>query len=221
MQQNLHPAHAPVVFEHDKIIPNTVGGPVFSTDITVNHGGFEQRNANYQHALGRWDIGAYGYCQSAKDYILGFFRQRRGRYQSFLWRDVSDYLATATPTTCEGSSMVTQGLIEIVANERGQLIKQYVDGGYVADRVIQCPVAGSIVGMPTGWTLNLNDGSITAPNARPGGPPIPVTFQFFVPVRFDVDHLPLTLASTEGHVGTSDFEAIYTLGSTPVVEVRL
>jgi uncharacterized protein (TIGR02217 family) len=221
MQQNLAPAHANVVFEHDKIIPNTVGGPMFSTDITVNHGGVEQRNANYRHALGRWDIGAFGSCQSAKDYILSFFRQRRGRYQSFLWRDLSDFVATATPLAAEGSSVTTQGLIEITGAGTARLVKQYVDGAYIADRVIYCPVAGTINGLPAGWTLNLNDGTIVAPTAQAGDASIPVDFQFLTPVRFDVEHLPLNLASTEGHAGTGNFEAIWTLGSTPIVEVRL
>ncbi len=214
MANNLQLPFAGVRLYLDDIITGTAGGPEFSTDVSVNHGGFEQRNANWDYPLGRWDVGQRGYCQATKDYLLSFFRQRRGKYQGFLWRDLADWQATAVPLVSE-TGFTTQGLIVITGPGSGQIIKRYSDGFYVADRLIQVPIADGLV-LPSGWTLGAL-GTVSAPGIAQA---TPLNFSFDTPVRFDTDHLRTSLQSTEGTPGGADYEAIFYVESLPLVEVR-
>jgi uncharacterized protein (TIGR02217 family) len=225
MQQNLHQPHCAAVFHSGDVLTSTHGGPTFATDIATNAGGFEQRNANYRHALGRWELGNRGYCQSTVAYIQTFFRQRRGQYQSFLWRDLADYTATAVPLAlADYPAVSTRGVVEMVGSGVGQLAKWYQDGTFTADRYVYAPVPGSVVGLPAGMTLDYANGSVAAPGYRAGI--FPVEFEFYTPVRFDVAALDITLAASEGLPSlaaqqSGAHEAIWFVGSLPLVEVRL
>jgi uncharacterized protein (TIGR02217 family) len=217
MAQNLQLPFASVRLYGDDIITGTAGGPEFSTDVSTNHGGFEQRNANWSVPLGRWDIGQRGYCQATKDYLLSFFRQRRGKFQCFLWRDIADWQATAIPLASE-QGFTTQGLIVFGATGAGQLIKRYSDGTFMADRPIVNAIAASLT-LPAGLSLNAQ-GQIDGATAALYNTELSVSFDFDVPVRFDVDKLNFTLQSTEAKPGTPDFEAIYYTDTLPIVEQR-
>ena len=215
----LSDSFAPVRLYLDDIIEGTHGGPMFSTDVATNHGGYEQRNANWAYPLGRWELGQRGYCQSTKDYIQSFFRQRRGKFQGFLWRDLADHTASATPLASLGG-FTTQGWLVAVAGSGGgaggamQLIKRYTDGAYLAERIITHPVASSL---PAGWAVDPATGYVSAPGVTA---PIAVSFEFDVPVRFDTDALSLRLQSTEGHPTQVDYEAIFYVETLPIVELR-
>jgi uncharacterized protein (TIGR02217 family) len=214
MAQNLQYPFADVRLYARDIVLGTIGGPEFSTDITVNHGGYEQRNANWSMPLGRWDIGQRGYCQATKDYLISFFRQRRGRYQGFLWRDLADWQASAVAQESE-QGFQTQGLIVFAPGASfGQLVKRYTAGPYIADRIITNPVRTSVV-LLEGYALS-DLGIVTGP----AGQDIPTSFEFDVPVRFDTDHLRYNLQSTEGVPGSADYEAIFYIESLPIVEQR-
>jgi uncharacterized protein (TIGR02217 family) len=216
MAQNLQLPFADVRLYGDDIITGTAGGPEFSTDVTINHGGFEQRNANWDMPLGRWDIGQRGYCQATKDYLVSFFRQRRGRFQGFLWRDLADWQATALPLASE-QGFTTQGLVVFAPGSNvGQLIKRYSAGNFVADRTITKPRAASVE-LPDGYTLG-QLGAVTTTTESSAD--VPVDFDFDVPVRFDTDHLRYNLQSTEAKPGTADFESIFYIDSLPIVEQR-
>ena len=211
----LSDSFAPVRLYLDDIIEGTHGGPMFSTDVATNHGGYEQRNANWAYPLGRWELGQRGYCQSTKDYIQSFFRQRRGKYQGFLWRDLADHTASATPLASLGG-FTTQGWLVPVANTSGamQLIKRYTDGAYLAERIITHPVVSSL---PAGWAVDPATGYVSATGVTA---PLAVSFEFDVPVRFDTDALSLRLQSTEGHPTQADYEAIFYVETLPIVELR-
>lgn len=215
MAANLQLPFADVVLNQGDIITGTVGGPEFSTDTTINHGGYEQRNANWMIPLGRWEIGQRGYCQSTKDYLLSFFRQRRGRFQGFLWRDLADFQATSLPVQSE-LGFTTQGLIVYVSPGVGQLVKRYSDGMFSADRPIYKPEAFTVT-IPAGLSL-LAQGVVTG--AINLGDELPCTFNFFTPVRFDTDSLRMSLRATEGRPADPDYEAIFDVESLPIVELR-
>jgi uncharacterized protein (TIGR02217 family) len=217
--QNLDLPFAEVRLYHKDIIEGTAGGVAFLTDITINNGGFEQRNANWEYPLGSWEIGQRGYNKDTIEYLQSFHRQRRGRYQGFRFRDMADFAASATPLPSE-DGFFTQGFIVSTANPLvGQLIKRYSDGTFVADRIISKPVAGSIAGIPSGCQLNLNTGEVSSSFAI--NEPIAVAFEFDVPVRFDTERLHVTLESTEGDVEGGDWEAIYQIDALPIVELRM
>ena len=212
----LSDSFAPVRLYLDDIIEGTHGGPQFSTDVATNQGGYEQRNANWAYPLGRWELGQRGYCQSTKDYIQSFFRQRRGKFQGFLWRDLADFSASAAPLASLGG-FTTQGWVLPTGAGLGQLVKRYTDGTYVVDRIITKPVASSVPVLPNGWAIDYASGQVTAPTVGGG---VPLAFEFDVPVRFDVDALSLRLESTQGHPGEVGYEAIYYVETLPIIELR-
>jgi uncharacterized protein (TIGR02217 family) len=218
MAKNLNLPFADVRLYGDDIVTGTAGGPEFSTDVTINHGGHEQRNANWDMPLGRWDIGQRGYCQSTKDYLITFFRQRRGKFQGFLWRDLADWQATADPVSSE-QGFLTQGLVVFEPGSNvGQLVKRYYnDNSFAADRIIVKPVISSVVGLLPGMTLG-QLGKVTNTGATVAQ--VEVDFNFDVPVRFDTDHLRYNLQSTEAKPGTPEFESIYYVDTLPIVEQR-
>jgi uncharacterized protein (TIGR02217 family) len=214
---------APVRLNHAEIIEGTHGGPEFSTDITTNGGGFEQRNANWAYPLGRWDIGDRGYCQSTKDYLISFHRQRRGRYQAFLWRDLADYTATAQPLASKDGFSTQGWLIPDPSNAaQGLLVKRYTDGAYVAQRIITHPDLATLA-LPAGLEWDAVSYRVVSQSGAEQtlvtATPIDVTFD--IPVRFDTEGIPVQLESTEGHEGDELFEAIWHVGSIPLVEIRL
>jgi uncharacterized protein (TIGR02217 family) len=210
---------APVRLNHAEIIEGTRGGAEFSTDITTNGGGFEQRNANWAYPLGRWDIGDRGYCQSTKDYLISFHRQRRGRYQAFLWRDLADYTATAQPLASKDGFSTQGWLIPDPSNAaQGLLVKRYTDGAYVAQRIITHPDLATLA-LPAGHSWDATTHRVVASIGNITATPIDVTFD--IPVRFDTERIELQLESSEGHVDDELFEAIWQVGSIPLVEIRL
>ena len=220
---SLSDSFAPVRLNHAEIIEGTHGGPEFSTDITTNGGGFEQRNANWAYPLGRWDIGDRGYCQSTKDYLISFFRQRRGRYQAFLWRDLADCTATREPLPSKDGFSTQGWLIPDPANAaQGLLVKRYTDGAYVAQRIITYPDLTTLA-LPAGqaWDATLHRVVSTVGNIVD----IAISFTFDVPVRFDVERIDMQLEACEGHAGDvgnqEGFEAIWHVGSLPLVEIRI
>lgn len=70
------------------------GGPTFNTTIHTLASGYEQRNQNWSHPLGKWDV-SYG-IRNKQDSdglntIVNFFYAMRGKANSFRFRDWLDY----------------------------------------------------------------------------------------------------------------------------------
>lgn len=71
------------------------GGPVFNTTVHKLASGYEQRNQNWAHPLGRWDV-SYGIRNKTDtvdglNTIVQFFYNMRGKANSFRFRDWLDY----------------------------------------------------------------------------------------------------------------------------------
>ena len=146
--------------------------------------------------------------------MLGFFKARGGRLYAFRFRDWQDWkscapLAIVAPTdqalgTGDGATTVFQ------------LAKSYVSGGYAQRRVISRPVAGSVTVAVDGvmvyaidHVIDHDSGMVTFATAPAPGASVTAGFEFDVPVRFDVDHLAVSLA---------DFRAGQ-VPSVPLIEV--
>lgn len=195
---------------HDVRLPVDIergakGGPRFKTSVISMSNGREQRNIDWSRARARWDI-AYGIDGAAEFIrIIDFFTARRGRGYGFRFRDWSDFAAT------DAALGVGTG-----ANASFQLLKVYDASGplpYV--RKITRPVVGTIVVKvnavtSTFWTLGAL-GIITFDGAHIPtlGQAVTATFEFDVPVRFDIDDFDLTLE----HYLAGEIEAI------PVLEL--
>ncbi|MFY9589537.1 DUF2460 domain-containing protein [Rickettsia endosymbiont of Halotydeus destructor] len=183
------------------------GGPQFSTDIVTTFSGHEQRNINWQEARARYDISSGIKTEKQWQQLIAFFRSRRGRAIGFRYKDFADYRAAH----------------QIIGNGNGQqkefqLVKQYISGDYNYTRIINKPVNNNfckiyIDSMPIdqGFSIDFTTGIVTFNLAPRNGEEITADFEFDVPVRFDTDHLDLSL----------DSFAIGSWGNIPLVEIRV
>jgi uncharacterized protein (TIGR02217 family) len=181
------------------------GGPGFKTSIVTLASGAEQRNQDWQIARSRWDIGYGIRKRSDLQAVLNFFYARRGKLRAFRFRDWLDFSIDGEPVG-EGTTAT-----------RRQLVKKYSDTEGINDytRVITLPVAETLKVYVDNLALDPGDFTLL-PNGvllfeEDPGENVKASFEFDVPVRFDIDELPVTLNTyTEG--------AISGIG---IVEVRL
>lgn len=189
----------------DDIAYGSTGGPVFSTTITTNAGGYEQRGSNWAHPRAVYNV-AHGVKNAAQlDTLIAFFRARKGRAQGFRFKDWSDYrligeiIATADGTTSEFPLTKTyssgaEATIRRLTRPHVETISVFVDG------VLQ----GS------GISIDATTGMISFTAAPQAGAIITVDGEFDVPVRFETDQLAARL----------DDYGVYSWGEIPLVEIR-
>lgn len=175
-----------------------VGGPRFRTTINVATSGKEQRIAEWDLARGEWDI-SYG-IQTLEDLrdVIKLYYARMGRAFPFRFKDWSDYQATSQSIgTGDGTTAAFQ------------LVKTYTDTVLTYSRTILLPVSGTlrmfVAGVekftnvsPPEWTANYSTGVVTfaAGHIPTAGQAVTATFDFDVPVRFDDDHLKISLTTS-------------------------
>lgn len=170
---------------------NSSGGPVFLTTITPLAEGDEMRNVVMALEQGRWQVGYDVQDVNDLNRLRNFFYARRGRYYGFRFKDLMDYQVT------NGFQFITDG-----SRLSFQAIKRYQDSGATYDRRLLKLVSGSVTvydnATPTSdVSLDLNTGHFTlgATTAATTGHTITATFQFDVPVRFDVDNQDVRIRS--------------------------
>jgi uncharacterized protein (TIGR02217 family) len=192
---------------HDVRLPDEVeqgatGGPAFQTTIIPLTNGGEQRNQDWEEVRHEWEL-SYG-VQDKQDFdvVRSFFFARRGRSNTFRFKDWSDFELVDE----------VQGIGDGV-NRNFQLIKVYEDGGpspYF--RRITRPV-GIVVFKVNGVAVGKVDnglGLYTLAVAPADGAVVTATCEFDMCVRFDTDKFALQLSqATAGAIG-----------SLPVIEVR-
>ncbi len=160
------------------------GGPQYSTNIVTNHGGYEQRTANWQDARANYNVSHGVKTEAQLHSLIAFFRARKGKSQGFRFKDWTDY-KVAGQSIGIGNGTTTQF----------QLIKSYASGSVTEARKITKPVAGTIkiyknsVLQSSGVSTNTTTGVVTFTVAPAGGVSITADFEFDVPVRFDTDNL--------------------------------
>jgi uncharacterized protein (TIGR02217 family) len=112
------------------------GGPTWNTTILVGDTGIEQRNTAWTRPIYKYTIG-YGtrLIGEAAENVINMFNACQGSLHGFLFKDWSDYTATAQP------------IID------GVLYKTYTNGTRSVNRKISRPVAGYTTGGGgTTWT---------------------------------------------------------------------
>lgn len=195
---------------HDVQFPTDIaygssGGPVFSTDVVITHGGHEQRNVNWQQARARFNVAHGVKTQTQLNTLIAFFRARKGKAYSFRFKDWTDYEAVGQ-LIGEGDG-VTQNF---------QLTKSYISGAETQNRTITKPVEGTLdvyadsVLQESGFSIDYTTGIISFDSAPDSGVVITADFMFDVHARFDTDQLSATL----DNYGVSSWLDI------PIVEVR-
>jgi uncharacterized protein (TIGR02217 family) len=167
------------------------GGALFSTDIVATFSGHEQRNINWNQARARYDISSGIKTQDQWEKIIAFFRARRGRAVGFRYKDWSDYRAI-NQYLGKGDNQKTAF----------QMVKHYKSGDELYTRRINKPVnnnfckiyVDSIV-VEAGINIDFTTGIVTFDLAPKQDEEITADFEFDVPVRFDTDHLDLSMDS--------------------------
>src|SRR5919106_1061496 len=189
----------------DNIAYGATGGPEFATTVVATGSGHEKRNVNWAQARGRWDVASGLKKQAQIDELIAFFRARRGKAYGFRFKDWTDYKATGQ----------TLGMGED-ATKHFQLVKHYPSGSVIEVRTITKPVAGTVkvyldgIEQPSGWSVDTTTGLVTFGTAPALGVEVTADFEFDVPVRFDTDHMAVTIQTYQLH----NWQQI------PIVELR-
>jgi uncharacterized protein (TIGR02217 family) len=181
------------------------GGPERATDIVTLASGREERNQRWAQSRRRYNAG-YGIKSRADmQAVLAFFEERRGRFHAFLWRDGLDFSSNGRQPLGTGDGSRTQF----------QLIKRYGAAFDPYDRPISKPrgetVAVFVDGAPEpGFEVDELTGLVTFDAPPADGTVLTSSFEFDVPVRFDIDRLDIELTGFDA----ADAPAI------PLIEVR-
>ena len=160
------------------------GGPMFLTDVVATVSGHEQRNSKWSQARARYNVASGIKTETQWQALIAFFRARRGKAVGFRFKDWGDFKAVNQPLLSLGGTQY-------------QLVKQYVSGAVVSERIITKPVAGTVklyrnsLLQASGWSIDTTTGIITTSLTGT----LTVDFDFDVPVRFDTDELALSLDS--------------------------
>lgn len=168
----------------EAIAYSATGGPGFSTDIVTSVGGMEQRNANWQLARGRWEVGLqHRTTQETEAFVAFFYAVAQGQYNSFRFKDPLD--STFTDEVIGGGDGTTTTF---------SLRKVYAMGSREYIRLLQKPVPGTVTvtvgGVPAvGFTVNTSTGRVTLSSAPASAAVIQASGAFDVPVRLSIDSL--------------------------------
>lgn len=172
---------------HDVLFPLPIsfgasGGPEIKTEIIQLASGREYRGQNRSQSLRRYDAGVGVKSVSDLQTLLAFFEARRGQLYVFRFRDPLDH-AAVNEVIGQGDGSTTKFL----------LTKTY--GGYV--RAITKAVDGScsftIDGETISANVNYQTGEVIFSTPPDEGSTITASFEFDVPVRFDMEHLSVAI----------------------------
>lgn len=180
-----------------------VGGPSFNTTIVELASGNEQRNQMWSRERVNFDV-AYG-IQSKSDFdaVRSFFKARRGKARGFRFKDWSDYIATDSVLGTGDGVAVTGPPASRTGTAVYQLIKVYADTANAYTRKITRPVSGTLSVKVAGvlktegthYSVDYSTGIVTFVTLQIPllGEQITASFNYDIPVRFDVDALNVTV----------------------------
>lgn len=179
------------------------GGPEFSTVIQESVSGREQRIRQWATCRAKYDIG-YSILDSTDPTgsyraVLALFYGHLGRLHAFRFKDWNDYQATderfgtgdGSDTTFQLSKTYDPSLI--LLNVAGSLT--YTREIYLLANTPVIKKAGVTQTVTTDYTISAT-GLVTFTSAPANGAALTWTGQFDIPVRFDIDHLPIIMNAT-------------------------
>jgi uncharacterized protein (TIGR02217 family) len=192
---------------HEVLFPVAVsfgatGGPARRNEIVLLTSGHERRNARFADSRRSYDAGTG--LRSLEDVhdVVAFFEARRGSLHGFRFRDPFD-MKSCRPGETPAATDQPIGTGDGVA-AAFQLARTYGAGVDAYRRPIAKPVAGSVRVAVDGveraegadFTVDAATGLVTfLPGHAPGdGAAVTAGFAFDVPVRFDTEHLSVSLA---------------------------
>jgi uncharacterized protein (TIGR02217 family) len=195
----------------------SVGGPERRTDVVTLANGFEERNTPWAHSRRRYDAGVGMRALDDIETLIAFFEARRGQLHGFRWKDWSDFKGGAPSKPLHFRDNVI-GVGDGVSKEF-QLAKVYRSGAETYARPITKPVAGSVVAgfdeaelvYGAHFDVDASTGLISFTDAPDEGVEVAASFEFDVPVRFDIDRIQTSLANFQAGEAPD----------VPVVEIRV
>lgn len=202
-----------VVFPTD-ISQGSTGGPAFSTTVIGSKAGFEQRNINWSRARASYNVAQGVRNDTQQAALMTFFYAQSGKAYGFLFLDHRDHATTDTNKAAGTPVYQTIGTGD-GSTTTFQLVKVYSSTVRSYTRKITRPKTGTItikkdgVTASSGVSVSLTTGIVTFTSAPADGVVITADFEFYVPVRFDVDNMSITLNGV-----VADWDNI------PLVEVR-
>ena len=176
------------------------GGPEFSTVIQEAVSGQEQRVKLWAKCRARYDV-AYSVLHSDDpvgnyQVILQGFYAHNGRLRPFRFKDWADYTATDTEFGL-GDGLATT--FQLAKTYDPSLILFATPGPFTYSREIYLlattpiiKVNGITQTVTTHYTISAT-GLITFVSPPPNGHALTWSGEFDIPVRFDVDYLPVTM----------------------------
>lgn len=161
------------------------GGPEYSTTVITLGSGREQRNQEWEYPLHSFNVG-YGIRDRVQmEKVYAFFKARAGKARGFRFKDWLDFKVKATP-------------VALVTGEplKRQLVRVYEDTVNPQIRLIGYPVLDTLKVyvnqvLTTAYTV---DGGVLTFTTDPGNDVI-ATFEYDIPVRFDIDRLDTNLTN--------------------------
>lgn len=163
------------------------GGPGFNTTIIELSSGHEQRNINWSEVKANYECSHGIKTRLQMENLLDFFYARNGKAYGFRFKDWMDFQGTNEPIgTGDG---VTRNF---------QTRKIYEPAGYPYYRKIRKIVPNTMTvfvnGNVASFTVDNNTGLIFVNGglAPLVGDVITASFDFDVPVRFDIDEIKIT-----------------------------
>lgn len=190
-----------MAFNETAVFPRNIAfgaqvGPEYQTTVVVVNSGYESRNADWQTARLRFEVGMRPMRKADTDALIAFFRSVKGRAHGFRFRDWSDYQAKSG-----------EGVVVPVVGGGYRLAKRYASGGLTELRPISKPVAGTLA--VSGGSVDYTTGLVS------GGAGVTWTGEFDVPCRFDTDRMELEA------IDKSQGEILFQWGQIPVIEIRV
>lgn len=155
--------------------------PIWRTEIQESVSGMELAWSGmvYPHTLItlKYDVLRAGHGYAELQQLVGFFNARRGRFDTFLWRDPTDYRATDQQI---GSGNGAQSSFPVFREMGGfgEPVLNFITAPAVK-------VAGALKTQGTDYTLS--NGLLTFTSAPPAGAAVTWSGQFYKRMRFQRD----------------------------------
>lgn len=178
------------------------GGPEWRNEVIGLLSGREKRNARQSVSRRRYDVGTGLRSLDDMHALVAFFEARRGNLHAFRLQDPFDWKSCAIgvgPAATDQPLGTGDG-----SNRRFALTKTYGAGGDAYVRPIRLPqtdllnvAVNGVVLSPSQFSFDQATGEvvIAVPQTPASGTTVTAGYAFDVPVRFDVDHLLLSMAA--------------------------
>ncbi len=182
------------------------GGPQFSTDIVATGAGYEQRNANWQMPLARYNL-AHGVKTEVQLLtLISFFRACQGRAIGFRFKDWMDYRVVNQAIGIGDDKTSTFPLYATYQVAKLQIKRRIYK---IVPDTFTLRTTFRQYG-PTEYKVDYEQGVVSLYYALDADVQLFASFEFDIPARFDTDHLTATM----DNFGLNSWHNI------PIVEIR-